>query len=388
MLDLLLKLLEEAIFAFPVKGTNIVTASAGCFIYSLPLTAFCFPLDITNINCLLAALPTPTLDEKGVRTKESEIPFDIKNLAASFDDLIMNVSCVKCSSPGFSDLSELLSTPGGKQSASNFAEGAFDILADILGGNFLTLQLDRMIADSRTRCPHRPEFDPNAAAREFEPFDAIKRDESLRFIIALAVAVGCTMVGLAVVLMGIKVIVRRRHRKWIDTLSQNHLAVLWKHQANGRDLDEKVNMSTHSLFRSGDIPLFVRLLVPIVVVGNIGLFLSGHLSPAASVNAIITVAGDSYQEANLFEFSLANGTINVWNAGGKELAILIFVFSGVWPYTKQLLSLALWFLPPQRVSCATRENVYLWLDFLAKWSMVDVFTILISLVAFRLTIER
>jgi len=68
------------------------------------------------------------------------------------------------------------------------------------------------------------------------------------------------------------------------------------------------------------------------------------------------------------------------------LAILILIFSGIWPYTKQLITLVVWFLPPSFLSVSKRGSILLWVDWLAKWSMIDVFVIVVCLAAFRVTI--
>jgi hypothetical protein len=51
----------------------------------------------------------------------------------------------------------------------------------------------------------------------------------------------------------------------------------------------------------------------------------------------------------------------------------MLLFSGVWPYLKQILTLALWILPPRFVSISLRGSILLWLDTLAKWSMIGTF---------------
>jgi hypothetical protein len=102
----------------------------------------------------------------------------------------------------------------------------------------------------------------------------------------------------------------------------------------------------------------------------------------------INVAGQSFDIAGFFEFSMAKSTIEMWNAGAHSLAILIVIFSGVWPYTKQIVIFVLWFLPPKgRVSSKLRGEILHWLDILGKWSMVDVFVLLMSLASFRISIE-
>ena len=90
--------------------------------------------------------------------------------------------------------------------------------------------------------------------------------------------------------------------------------------------------------------------MPIIILGNIGFFLSGHLSLGATVNIEATLGEQSFKVDNFFEFSMLRSTVEIWNAGGKELAILILIFSGIWPYAKQLITLALWFMPPNVVS--------------------------------------
>jgi uncharacterized paraquat-inducible protein A len=75
-------------------------------------------------------------------------------------------------------------------------------------------------------------------------------------------------------------------------------------------------------------------------------------------------------------------------AGGHELAILIFIFSFVWPYVKTLLTLFLWVVQPSTLSVERRGSVLLWLDFLAKWSTIDIFVLIVTIVSFRVSVKR
>jgi uncharacterized paraquat-inducible protein A len=75
-------------------------------------------------------------------------------------------------------------------------------------------------------------------------------------------------------------------------------------------------------------------------------------------------------------------------AGGQELAILIFLFSFVWPYTKTVLTIVLWCASPATVSVELRGSILLWLDFLAKWSTIDIFVLIVTIVSFRVSVER
>jgi uncharacterized paraquat-inducible protein A len=107
------------------------------------------------------------------------------------------------------------------------------------------------------------------------------------------------------------------------------------------------------------------------------------LSLGATVNIEAELAGEKFRVDKFFEFSMARSTVDIWNAGGRELAVIIVIFSGIWPYTKQLMSLVVWFMPPSRLSVSRRESILLWLDRLGKWSMIDIFVLVVSIAAFR-----
>jgi hypothetical protein len=57
------------------------------------------------------------------------------------------------------------------------------------------------------------------------------------------------------------------------------------------------------------------------------------------------------------------------DVGGRcshVLAIIIVIFSGLWPYVKQLLVLFMWLLPPRMASIRFRGKMFYWLDALGR----------------------
>lgn len=80
---------------------------------------------------------------------------------------------------------------------------------------------------------------------------------------------------------------------------------------------------------------------------------------------------------------------------------LIAIFSGLWPYAKQVSTLVLWFSPPTPPRSLTRfgfvkrlwpsskrrGNMLSWLDALGKYSFIDIFVLVVAMVAFRISIE-
>jgi len=142
------------------------------------------------------------------------------------------------------------------------------------------------------------------------------------------------------------------------------------------------------MIRSTAIPLFVRVLIPFVIFANIGFFMSGHLSLGASVDMYIDVGGQPFVIEKVFVFSMAESIMDMWEAGAKELAILVTLFSGVWPYTKQLTTLFLWIIPPSWVTVSRRGYTLEWLDTCGKWSFIDIFVLIISVVCFRVSAKN
>lgn len=60
---------------------------------------------------------------------------------------------------------------------------------------------------------------------------------------------------------------------------------------------------------------FSRLL------GNIALFLSGHLSKGGEVRIYVQFGGEEIVVDDFYSFSIAQSGIELWNAGAKSLAV-------------------------------------------------------------------
>ena len=343
-----------------------------------------FPLrDILDLNCWLAMIPAPELDSRGVRVAESEATAALAELAASISQLNLNVSCVDCSSPRMSELTELLSSPEAQEDATDVVNMVLEYVTELIGGNFLQVQIDRTLNEAARKCPHSPTFEVNAVAAEYDPFEAPDTDDSITYLLLLGSVTVCLLVCLCMLMASIRCIVRRRHKKWLKQLPSTQIQRLVDQQRKEQKVESELNAATRSMFTSPEVPRLVRWSMPLIILGNIAFFLGGHLSLGATVNIEAELAGEKFRVEKFFEFSMAKSTIDIWNAGGRELAIMILVFSGIWPYTKQLITLVLWFLPPSRLSTSRRGSILLWLDWLAKWSMIDIFVLVISIAAFR-----
>lgn len=345
---------------------------------------FGFPLrDIFDLNCWLAMIPAPTLDQYGIRNSDVEPTVSLDELAASVAGLNLNVSCIDCSSPRLPELTDLLSKAEAQEDITVAVNGLLEYITELLGGNFLQVQIDRFLNDAARQCPHSPSYEADAEEVVYEAFEAPNNELSMSFLIKLLAIAIVAILAVVAIVVAIRWIVRRRHKRWLGQLPAHQVRRLARDQNRVEKEESELNAATQSMFTSPIVPRFVRWGMPLVIIGNIVFFLSGHLSLGATVNIEAELAGEKFRVDKFFEFSMARSTVDIWNAGGKELAIIILVFSGIWPYTKQLITLALWFMPPTKLSVSRRESTLLWLDRLGKWSMIDIFVLVVSIAAFR-----
>lgn len=83
--------------------------------------------------------------------------------------------------------------------------------------------------------------------------------------------------------------------------------------------------SRSSLVFSPHIPLVLRLLVPLLAIGNIGFFVNSNASIGADVSAYFTFGSTRSNLGSLFSFSLSNSVQDMWDAKVYALAVLIAV---------------------------------------------------------------
>ncbi|KAL3817082.1 hypothetical protein ACHAXA_009913 [Cyclostephanos tholiformis] len=348
-----------------------------------------FPLqDIMNINCWLATVVTPMLDKYGIRDGNLDSGIVLRNLAFSLAEASIDINCIECSSPLIVEMESMLGSQEAVADTTDVANMILDYISQLLGGDFIQYQLDKKLTEAAFKCPHFPTFNEEFSSIKFDVMVATTEGEDIKgFLIATV----CVILISGVIVASIFVVARRlsnrRHDRWVSFLNIAQKVELEQMQSEENEKKKDLNNRMTSLFRSSEVPLFIRVFIPVIILGNIALFLSGHLSLGGTVNISGSFAGQSFNVDGFFEFSMAKSTVEMWNAGAKELAILITIFSGVWPYVKQLTSLFVWFAPPRRMSFERRGSLLLWLDILGKWSIIDVFVLLMTLASFRLSIE-
>jgi Paraquat-inducible protein A len=347
-----------------------------------------FPIgNILNLNCWLATMPATELDSRGVRVNDQDTFASVQRLNLDLERIALDVKCINCSSPLLFDLSASLTAPGAVEDATKSANKVLDYFIALVEGEFLQNKIDRLLNEAPMKCPHSPEFVDNPIKPIYTPFENSEESDSVTFVITLAMSTLGIIFAWALVSYAVKCFVRRRNVKWLRSLPDEKILSIYRYQCQQKEQEAALNETTSSMFSSSEIPIIVRWLVPLIILGNIGFFLSGHLSIGGTVIVKVSLAGQEITIEDFFQFSIAQSTLDLWNAGGKALAILILIFSGVWPYAKMFITLFCWFVPPSRLSVTRRGSILIWLDVMAKWSTIDIFVMVVSLVAFRITIS-
>lgn len=348
-----------------------------------------FPLkDAFNLHCWLATMATPTLDARGVRIAGTDPTFGLQELNLTADMVNFDIACFNCTKEsGFQALQDILKNDQGSKDAFRAVNKLVQFLLKAVDSGVLQLYLDRMIVEAPYKCPHSPAFKQRRLQSNYEPLNGTGHHDTIGFLVALlAVTVGL-IVAAIVVSAVVRFGVRHRYRNWLQTLPPNQLLLVYQQQCLERRKVARMNEVAQSMFQSTEIPSLVRYVIPIIVFLNVGLFLSGHLNVAGSVEIRAQIAGQDLRVEDFYRFSVILSARDLWNSGGRLPAVMIFLFSVIWPYTKQFVTLALWFLPPNKVPLSIRGFVFQLLDLLAKWSVIDIFFFIISLVAFRLSIS-
>lgn len=343
--------------------------------------------DITNLKCWLSLLPSPPLDARGINDERQVSPLLISRLATAVKEVVMNISCIDCSGPQMSTFPFLLQRPDAIDDMTRVANDVMGLVEKLVEGDYLRVVLDRLVNDAAKQCRSSSQYDAKWVAPVYQPFSRVRQPHDITFLVSVVIAAVSFVAGLALFSIILKQIVMRRHRQWLDSLSSQRAGDVFSMQQKKQERDTRINVAARSLFLSPSIPILVRFGVPLIVLGNIAFFLSGHLNLGGSITIVLSLAGESYVADNFFEFSIASAAVEVWGAGGKEIAILVLIFSGIWPYAKQLITLTVWFLPPSVLSVSRRGSILLWLDFLAKWSFMDVFLLVLTLVGFRVSVQ-
>lgn len=139
-----------------------------------------------------------------------------------------------------------------------------------------------------------------------------------------------------------------------------------------------------SAFRHPAIPAGWRFCLPAWAVINMIFFLHAALfTVGANVQLKLGLFGDTTQPLNLMSFTLASSINDMWNAGTIVLSLAIAILSGAWPYAKNIMLIYAWVAPTTLIGSHKRGFMLEVLDALGKWSLIDLYVLIMLCVGFR-----
>ena len=261
--------------------------------------------DLSNMNCLMSLIPAPNLDSSGLRVDEgASIFLDVFSLVAS--KIVLDAECIDCRNPGIELLILAIAASG---LLFDFSEPVNDLMGSLsnsVASGSLQVEIDRYLFNAPRQCPSNPNYSAAYQAPSFEPSS---NNSSLvppagTFIRNFAILVGGLLFAAAAIIAWIRHGKKQVLAQSTDKLSSEERSVLKNELRSMRSRERKLNASTSSMLTSPSIPLFVRFFVPIVIIGNIAMFVSGHLSLGARVDAYINFAGSNLSIDKVFDFTL------------------------------------------------------------------------------------
>lgn len=85
-----------------------------------------------------------------------------------------------------------------------------------------------------------------------------------------------------------------------------------------------------------------------------------------------------------YELTFVRSIKDAWNGDAQVLAFIIVLFSGIWPYAKNVILVIVWYTP---MSKKRQTDIILWLSRLSKYTLVDVFAVIGVLVGVQLQLN-
>ena len=160
-----------------------------------------FPLnDLLDLNCWLATVPAPELDEFGLRIDPTEDRgLKIVDFSNKFDDLSVGINCLECTSAGMTLLPPMLDTMKETGVTTVLASRMKFVVQDVVASNTFQTVMDRLLVTAPMRCPHRPEYtaDTDSIGEGFADLPLPKLSatsiDTAQFVIATILQIGFVM---------------------------------------------------------------------------------------------------------------------------------------------------------------------------------------------------
>jgi hypothetical protein len=86
----------------------------------------------------------------------------------------------------------------------------------------------------------------------------------------------------------------------------------------------------------------------------------------------------------VYDLTFFGSVKDAWNGDARLLAVIVVLFSGIWPYAKNVILLLVWYIP---MSIELQTSTILWLSRLSKYTMVDFFAVTVVILGVQLQLN-
>jgi predicted histidine transporter YuiF (NhaC family) len=158
--------------------------------------------------------------------------------------------------------------------------------SSLMAGDYLQNVIDKLLNEASSKCPHSQTFQPNFSGIKYDDIDARATSESsYGFLWAILSVVLIMMLVCGLVTTAVKYIKQRIHANWMGQLSSSQIMQLAEEEKYEVRRQKDIDLRMKAMVFSDDcIPTVLRFGMPVIILGNIALFLSGHLSLGGTVN--------------------------------------------------------------------------------------------------------
>jgi paraquat-inducible protein A len=113
--------------------------------------------------------------------------------------------------------------------------------------------------------------------------------------------------------------------------------------------------------------------IPVLLVCSALTLVAGLLMPVITIHQMVF-----WKDS----FSVLTGIRALYTEGNVALAVIVFVFSVIFPIIKLATMFAVWL---DRFSHKEKRKALAWIGYLGKWSMLDVFVVAITVVISKIS---
>jgi len=312
------------------------------------------------------------------------------SVEARVNDLVVNMTC-DCETPILNALETSINSPRGWSELTDVINELVDLFESFFVEKFNNIDnFEFYVENARRGCAGLPKLD--AEIREFSPVEPENSaytiiamiGASLGFTIPFSICGACSRkrksqaTNLAAVL----------DSEGEDQTPAAAAAAAASAPVLADDIPEQDprTLETTAMFRNRLIPTRVRILIPVVLASNLGMFIYGDLGVAIIIGLDGSLFGAPLQLLDFAQFSVITSTVDLYQSGAYGLAILITVLVLVWPYLKLLGMSVCFFLPPSRLNLKRRGQLLHFMDAFGKWSMIEIFFVIFLRLTFELSV--